>query len=71
MKKATTKPPKIQDDDMLPEYDFSGAVRGRHYMPLHKGCSVTIHKEDGSTVVEYYKLVNGAIVRLDSPSKNG
>ncbi len=71
MKKATPKPPKIQDDDMLPEYDFSGAVRGRHYMPLHKGYSVTIHKEDGSTIVEYYKLINGNIIRLDSPIKNG
>jgi len=71
MKRIKAKPPKIQDDDMLPEYDFTGAVRGKHYMPLHKGYSVTIHKEDGSTVVEYYKLVNGAIVRLDSPSKNG
>jgi hypothetical protein len=71
MKKATMKPPKIQDDDMLPEYDFTGAVRGKFYMPLHRGYSVPIHKEDGSTVVEYYKLLNGAIVRLDSSSTNG
>ncbi len=64
MKKVTTKSKsaKIQDDDMRPEYDFSGAVRGKFYKPLHKGYSVTIHKEDGSTVVEHYKLIDGAIM---------
>jgi hypothetical protein len=64
MKKVATKskPAKIQDDDMRPEYDFSGAVRGKFYKPLHKGYSVTIHKEDGSTVVEHYKLIDGAIM---------
>jgi hypothetical protein len=62
MKKPTTKASKIQDDDMLPEYDFRGAVRGKAYLPLHKGYSVTIHKEDGSTVVEHYNLIDGAIM---------
>jgi hypothetical protein len=62
MKKATIKASKSRDDDMLPEYDFSGAVRGKAYLPLHKGYSVTIHKEDGSTVVEHYKLIDGAIM---------
>ncbi|MGH7596048.1 MAG: hypothetical protein ACREOI_06825 [bacterium] len=64
MKKVTTKSKsaKIQDDDMRPEYDFSGAMRGKFYKPLHKGYSVTIHKEDGSTVVEHYKLIDGAIM---------
>ena len=62
MKKATTKSAKIQDDDMFPEYDFSGAVRGKSYKPLHKGYSVKIHKEDGSTVVKHYKLLDGAII---------
>ena len=47
---------------MLPEYDFRGAVRGKAYLPLHKGYSVTIHQEDGSTVVEHYKLIDGAIM---------
>jgi len=62
MKKVTTKASKIQDDDMLTEYDFRGAERGKSYLPLHKGYSVTIHKADGSTVVEYYKLIDGAIM---------
>jgi len=62
MKKAISKSSKIQEDDMLPEYDLRGAVRGKAYLPLHKGYSVTIHKEDGSTVVEHYKLIDGAIM---------
>lgn len=62
MKKVTTKSSKIQNDDMRPEYDFRGAVRGKSYLPLHKGYSVKIHKEDGSTVVEHYKLIDGAIM---------
>jgi len=62
MKKTISKSSKVQDDDMLPEYDLRGAVRGKAYLPLHKGYSVTIHKEDGSTVVEHYKLIDGAIM---------
>ena len=62
MKKVTTKSSKMQNDDMRPEYDFRGAVRGKSYQPLHKGYSVKIHKEDGSTVVEHYKLIDGAIM---------
>jgi len=47
---------------MRPEYDFSDAVRGKFYKPLHKGYSVTIRKADGSTVVEHYKLIDGTIM---------
>jgi hypothetical protein len=43
MKKVITKSSKTQNEDMRPEYDFSGAVRDKFYMPLHKGYSVTIH----------------------------
>jgi hypothetical protein len=28
---------KPDDDDMLPEYDFSGAVRGKYYMRYQQG----------------------------------
>ena len=34
------------EGDLRPEYDFSGAVRGKHYHPLHKGYTITIHKAD-------------------------
>ena len=42
------------EGEMRPEYDFRGAVRGRHYRPLHEGYTVEIHKADGTTVVEHH-----------------
>ena len=44
MKKKTTE---TQTDDMLPEYDFSKAERGKYYRSLQKGYSVRILNEDG------------------------
>ena len=49
-------------DKMLPEYDFSGGVRGKHardYEPAH---TVKIHKTDGTTIVQNFKLEEGAVV---------
>lgn len=43
------------NDEMRPEYDFRGAVRGRHYRPLHEGYTVEIHKADGTTIVEHHE----------------
>jgi hypothetical protein len=37
------------DDEMLPEYDFSGGVRGKHYQAYRRGYQVIIHKTDGTT----------------------
>jgi hypothetical protein len=52
---------------MLPEYDFTGKdmVRGKHAKALREGYSVTIHKEDGATVVQNFTLQKNAVV-LDS-----
>jgi hypothetical protein len=61
-KKAGRNPRVIKDDDMLPEYDFSGGVRGKHYHAMQAGYTVTIHKEDGTTVVKDFKPMKGAIV---------
>ncbi len=41
------------DDEMLPEYDFSGGVRGKHYQAI-------IHKADGTTEVQDFALPEGA-----------
>ena len=42
------------DDDMLPEYDFTGktGVRGKYYQQLRAGYTIEIHQEDGSTFVQ-------------------
>jgi hypothetical protein len=42
----------VVNDDMRPEYDFTGGVRGKHTQALREeGCVVRIYHEDG-TVTE-------------------
>ena len=56
----TTK--KKKDDEMRAEYDFSGGVRGKHAEAYQQGHTVTIHKKDGATVVQNFKLEEGAVL---------
>ncbi|GEM_PF-607169 len=51
-----------ENDDMRPEYDFRGGVRGKHYRAYRQGHTVTIHKMDGTTVVQHFKLEEGAVI---------
>ncbi len=44
MKKAISKRHKIDDGDMLPEYDFSKVIQGKHYKAYRKGHTVKIRK---------------------------
>ena len=39
-----------EDDNMLPEYDFTGktGVRGKYYQQLRAGYTIEIHQEDGA-----------------------
>jgi hypothetical protein len=62
MKKTTSKARILKDEDMRPEYNFAGAVRGRHYRPMNEGYSVEIKKSDGATVVERYTLAEGTVL---------
>lgn len=50
------------DDEMLPEYDFSGGVRGKHYQAYQRGYQVIIHKTDGTTEVRDFALPEGVVV---------
>ena len=49
-------------DDMLPEYDFSGGVRGKHYCAYQQGYKVIVHKTDGTTEERDYTLPEGAVM---------
>ena len=61
MKKEKTS--RVQANDaMRPEYDFRGGVRGKHYQAYRRGHKVTIHKTDGSTVVQHFRLEEGAVM---------
>jgi hypothetical protein len=62
MKKTIYKRHKMDDIDMLPEYDFSKGVRGKHYKAYRKGHSVKIHKTDGTTLVQHFRLEDGAVM---------
>jgi hypothetical protein len=50
------------NDDLMPEYDFSNGVRGKHYQAYRQGHSVTIHKKDGTTETQHFTLADGAIM---------
>lgn len=51
-----------ENNDMLPEYDFRNGVRGKHYKAYREGHTVKIHKSDGTTVVHYFTLEDGAVM---------
>jgi hypothetical protein len=54
------------DDEMLPEYDFSGktGVRGKYYQALRQGYTIRITKQDGSVEVQHVPRPEG-IITLD------
>jgi hypothetical protein len=66
MKKANTNQakPMSQNDDMLPEYDFTGkkGVRGKYFRAYQQGHTVKVHQEDGSVIVQYFTLEEGAVM---------
>lgn len=58
-----SKRPKAQTGgEMLPEYDFSGGVRGKHADKYQRGHTVRILKTDGTTVVQHFTLEDGAVM---------
>ncbi len=64
MKKKNSKSMDV-DNDMRPEYDFknmAGGVQGKYYKAYRAGHMVKVHKVDGTTVVQYFKLEDGAVM---------
>lgn len=63
MSNDNTEPNDISNnEDMLPEYDFTGGTRGKHYQAYRQGHRVTIHQEDGTTIVQQVNLEEGAVM---------
>jgi hypothetical protein len=55
MSKANYTPVQLDEDDMLPEYDFSKGVRGKHHQAYRQqGHSVTINHQDGTTTTQEF-----------------
>ncbi len=56
------QPKRKPGGEMLPEYDFSGGVRGKHAAQYQRGHTVNIRKTDGTTVVQHFTLEDGAVM---------
>jgi hypothetical protein len=57
MKKVPTDQPQPDHEDMLPEYDFCGGVRGKHARSYRQGHSVKVHEADGTTSIQRFSLL--------------
>jgi hypothetical protein len=62
MKKTTSEIKRLTDTDMRNEYDFSEGVRGKHHNAFQAGYTVTVHKEDGTTVFKEVAPREGAVI---------
>jgi len=53
-----------RDDEMLPEYDFSGkkGVRGKYHQMYRRGHTVQVYEKDGSTSIHYFEPRDGAVM---------
>ena len=56
-------------DDMRPEYDFSGGVRGRFYKEYMKGTNVVLLEPDVAEVFPDSQAVNAALRALAEIAK--
>jgi hypothetical protein len=52
----------IDNEEMLPEYDFSGAERGKFADAYRRGHKVIIHMADGTTEEHVYPGEDGTVV---------
>ena len=57
------KTPEDEHEAMLPEYDFTGGVRGKHYQAYDAGHSIRIHRTDG-TIEEQHVAPRSGMVEL-------
>lgn len=54
MSKTNDTPTPFDEDDLLPEYDFSKGARGKHHKAYQQGHSVTISHSDGTTTTQEF-----------------
>lgn len=55
-----------QDDELLPEYDFTGAARGKYYERYQQGTNVVLLDPDVAAVFRDSATVNDTLRRLVS-----
>lgn len=57
-------------DDMLPEYDFSGGVRGKHYEAYQKSTNIVVLDPDVAEIFKDSAAVNEALRMLAKVAKS-
>ena len=60
---SPTRKPEY-NDDLLPEYDFSGAVRGKYYERYQQGTNVVLLEPDVAAIFHDSQSVNRALRML-------
>ncbi len=53
-----------ESDELRPEYDFSGGVRGKHHRAYQQGSNVVVLEPDVAEVFKDSKSVNHALRML-------
>ena len=64
MQKEMIETDVADQDEMLPEYDFSkmkNGVRGKYYKARREGYTVKINHEDGTVEYHHYKPLEGTV----------
>jgi len=56
--------PKDIDDDMLPEYDFSGGIRGKYAERYAEGTNIVVLSPDLAVMFPTSEDVNAALRKL-------
>ena len=51
----------VADDEMLPEYDFSGGVRGKYYRRYQEGTNIVVLAPDVADAFPNAEAVNEAL----------
>ena len=54
----------IETDELRPEYDFSGGVRGKHYKAYQEGTNLVLLDADVAKVFKNSESVNHALRML-------
>lgn len=57
-------------DDMLPEYDFSGGVRGKHYKAYQQATNIVVLDPDVAAIFKDSVVVNEALRMLAKVAKS-
>ena len=62
MKNTNSESQGLEMNEMLPEYDFTDGVRGKHHKAFREGHTVKVHRTNGTLDVRYFTLEDGAVM---------